>query len=146
MKLKSFTFTLAVLAAAIFFVSGCGSKPDVKTTAPEPVRFVVLEEGGYRWFVVISQVDYLPDNPPGAVIKIRNELDRNLTVDFDGPSHYTFSIGDKKDQTVNIRAGSYKLMASSPGITFIPKDYRYNYRDRYVYRQVWNREKLSTRY
>ncbi len=146
MKLKAFTlFTLFVLGIAFVFIAGCG-ETTVKTTPAEPVRFVVLEEGGYRWLVVITEMDYRPDSPPGALVEIRNDLDRNLTVDFDGPSHYTVSIGDRKDRSVRIDAGSYKLMASAPGLSFVPKDYRYTYRDRYVYRQVWRREKISTTY
>jgi hypothetical protein len=146
MKLKSFTLFVLVLAFGIFFISGCSSSPPVNTTPTEPVKYIVLEEGGFRWFVTITRVDCPAGNPPGAVVKIRNELDRNITLDFDGPSHYTFSIGDKKQQEVTIQAGSYKLMAAAPGLSFIPRDYKYTYSDGCIYMQVWKGEKLETKY
>jgi hypothetical protein len=148
MKRDDFRYYVLVMAIAMFFISGCSTNGNLRfnPTGVKPVQFVVLEEGGYRWFVVISEVNYLPNNPPGAVVLVRNELDRSITVDFDGPSHYTVSIGDKKEQEITIQPGDYKLMASAPGLSFVPRDYKYSYRDRYVYRQVWQREKLETKY
>lgn len=144
MKLK--IFVLCGIVLLLLILPGCtrinpGTEPGTNV-----VKYVVFEDAGYNWVVIISEVNYLPDNPPGAVIRIRNDLDRNLTLDFDGPSHYTVSIGDKSETKLEIQEGFYKIMASSPGIRYIPKDYKYFYRDRHVYTQVWQREKLTTTY
>lgn len=144
MKFK--IFVLCGIVLLLLILPGCTKvKPGTEPGA-NVVKYVVFQDAGYEWVVIIKEVEYLPDNPPGAVIKIRSDLDRNLTLDFDGPSHYTVSIGDKSERTLDVQEGFYKIMASSPGISFTPNDSKYFYADRHVYSQVWYREKLRTKY
>lgn len=97
MKLKSFTLFVLALVLGIFFVPGYSSSPLVTTTPKEPVRFVVLEGGGFKWYVVLPAVNYLTDTPSGAVIKIWNELDCNIVVDFEALHAIRFPLSIKKN-------------------------------------------------
>lgn len=137
MKLKFPMLFVLALVLGIFFVPGYSSNPPATITPKETVKVIVL---------ALSEVGYLTINSSRAVIIIRNELDSNIVVDFDGPSHYTFSIEYKKKREVTIQAGNYELIIAAPGLTYISKDYKYNFRDRFVYRQVWKCEILKTKY
>jgi hypothetical protein len=141
MKLK--IFALCGIALLLVVLPGC-TRVNIKTQ-PE-VKYVFFQDAGYEWVVIISQVSYLPNNPPGAIIKIRNTLDRNLTLDFDGTSHYGVSIGDNSEHTLEVKEGYYKIMASAPGLTYIPHDEKCFFMDRWVYNLRWVREKSTTRY
>jgi hypothetical protein len=141
MRLKIFTLCGIVLAMSL--LTGC--KKGVRIELPV-VRYVVFTDASYQWVAVIAMVKHLPTNPPGATLKIRNDLDRSLTLDFDGPSHYSISINDHSDTTLEIQEGSYKIMASAPGLAYIPSDIRPFFSDRCVYQWTWFREKLTRKY
>jgi hypothetical protein len=142
MKLKN--YLLFGVALLLFVLPNCTGTPPV--TEPSSEKYVLFQEVGYSWVVIITEINYLPNNPEGAVIKIRNSLDRSLTLDFDGPSHYTISIGDRKTKTIRIQEGSYQIMASAPGLSYVPKNRKYFFKDRYVYKQEWDREKTQVNY
>lgn len=142
MKLKIFLLFGAVLLLLV--LPNCTRINP--TTEPSSVKYLLFQDVVYNWVVNISEVKYLPHNPEGAIIKIRNSLDRTLTLDFDGPSHYMISIGDRTTRILRVHEGSYQIRASAPGLAFVPKNHRYFFKDRYVYKQVWGREKKQIAY
>ena len=61
-----------------------------------------------------------PTDSADALIIIMNNLDRAINIEFDGSSHYTETVGDRKEKSVTISPGSYKLLISAPGLNFTP--------------------------
>lgn len=144
MRLKIFVLCGMVLLLLVFY--SC-TRVDVKTEAgTNVVEHVVFKGNGYNWVIVISKMTYLPNNPPGAVIKISNTLDRNLNLDFDGTSHYTVSIGDNSEFTLEVKEGCYKIMASAPGLIYVPENRKDCFSDRWVYSVRWKRKDIITTY
>src|SRR4030042_5459559 len=95
----------------------CGDGDAVVTEPAGPTNLIsseqlVVDEEGRVWVVSLYKISYdTVNNPPDALIQIRNELDRNITLDFDGPSHYVVSIGDKKTHELKLQPGTYSIMA-----------------------------------
>jgi hypothetical protein len=149
MKQKLFLVALAVL---LLLLVKCGGNDKVVTEPAGPTNLIsseqlVVDEEGRVWVVSLYRVGYDEvNNPPDALIKIRNELDRNITLDFDGPSHYVVSIGDKKTHTLKLEPGTYKIMASAPGLKYVPREYGVTVEGFTLYEQVWKRSIKSTKY
>lgn len=149
MKQRIFLVSMAVL---LLLLVKCGggekvvSEPAGSTNLISSEQLVVDEEGRV-WVVSLYRVGYdQVNNPPDALVKIRNELDRNITLDFDGPSHYVISIGDNKTHTLKMEPGTYKIMASAPGLKYVPRDYGVTVEGYTLYEQVWKRSVKSTKY
>lgn len=142
----------AVCAVLVLFLFNCGGGSKVVTQAAGPTNLIsseqlVVDEDGRVWVVSLYKVGYDEvNNPPDAILKIRNELDRNITLDFDGPSHYVVSIGDKKTHTLKMQPGTYKIMASAPGLKYVPRDYGVTVDGYTLYEQVWRRTVKTTKY
>ena len=149
MKQKLFFVFVAVL---LMLLVKCGGGEKVVTEPTGPTNLIsseqlVVDEEGRVWVVSLYRVGYDEvNNPPDALIKIRNELDRNITLDFDGPSHYVVSIGDKKTHTLKLDPGTYKIMASAPGLKYVPREYGVTVEGYTLYEQVWKRSTKSTKY
>ena len=147
MKTKLIVLSFVLL---LLLFSGCGRK-DVDVT-PEQTNLIstmelVENDEGYIWVVYFYRMNCDNRvNAPGAIMNIRNELDRNITLDFDGPSHYVVSIGDKKTYKLKLQPGTYKVMASSPGLKFVPREYGITVDDYCMYQQLWKRTIRSTTY
>jgi hypothetical protein len=144
-KLIVLSFVLLLLV-----FTGCGKKGvDVE---PGPTNLIsttelVENDEGYIWVVYFYQMNCdTRVNRPGAIMDIRNELDRNITLDFDGPSHYVVSIGDKKTYRLELQPGTYKVMASAPGLKFVPREYGIAVEDFCMYQQLWKRTIRQTTY
>jgi hypothetical protein len=149
MKQRLFFIALCVL---VLFLFKCGGGDAVVTEPSGSTNLIsseqlVVDEEGRVWVVSLYRVSYDEvNNPPEAMIKIRNELDRNITLDFDGPSHYVVSIGDKKTHTLTLQPGTYNVMASSPGLKYVPRDYGITVEAYTLYEQVWKLSVKSTKY
>lgn len=148
--MKSKLFTLVALVMVFLLLMGCGRKEVVTTTGQTNLissQELVVDEEGRIWIVSLYRVGYDEvNNPPEAVIKIRNELDRNITLDYDGPSHYVVSIGDKKTHRLAVQPGTYRIMASAPGLKYVPREYGITVEGYTLYEQVWRRTVKTTKY
>lgn len=49
-------------------------------------------------------------------LDVRNNLDRSVSIDFDGASHYDLTVGDRRTERVKLPAGSYSMAVSAPGL------------------------------
>ncbi len=149
MRQKLFYVVCAVL---VLFLINCGRGEKVIIQPAGPTNLIsseqlVVDEEGRVWVVSLYRVGYDEiNNPPNAMIKIRNELDRNITLDFDGPSHYVVSIGDRKTHLLKLQPGTYKIMASAPGLKYVPGKYGVTVEGYTLYEQVWRRSIKSTNY
>jgi len=148
MKTKLLVVALILLMA--MFV-GCGRRTVVESE-PGPTNLVsttelVNNDEGHIWVVYLYRMNCdTAMNSPDAVMDIRNELDRNITLDFDGPSHYVVSIGDKKTYRIRLQPGTYTIMASSPGLKFVPREYGITVDGYCLYQQLWKRTVRETTY
>lgn len=148
--MKSKLFTFFGLLLVFLLLLGCGRREVETTTGPTNLissQELVVDEEGRIWVVSLYRIGYDEvNNPPDAVIKIRNELDRNITLDYDGPSHYVVSIGDKKTHRLVVQPGTYKIMASAPGLKYVPREYGITVEGYTLYEQVWRRTVKTTKY
>jgi hypothetical protein len=125
---------LAALIAMALTLAGCRTA-DSRMVCQHTVKFEDISE---VWIVRTYEVDCDKNDYPGeATIKFRNNLDRNITIDMDGPSHYEFSIGDRRDYKQTVQPGSYNIMAQAPGLRYIPENYSCTFEGHCVYEQEW---------
>jgi hypothetical protein len=69
-----------------------------------------------------------------SVLDVRNNLDRNLQLDMDGPSHNQVSVGNQNDYRTKVAPGSYRIRASAPAIAHVPGDFSYAFEANALYR------------
>lgn len=143
MKPRLFIFTGIVLILLI----GCGGYDTETEPAPPDNQSVILKTENYQWMAGFTLVDRNENSYPAeAVLVIHNRVDRNVTVDFDGPIHKTVSLGDNARKTINLSPGTYKIMASSPGLPYVPSDYGQTLEAYTKYSLVFTKKKLKTNY
>ncbi len=100
-----------LLVCAVTFVVGCGS-----SASTPPIGTV--GEGDYQEITMrIRDVGELDDEDvPYAVIEMRNGMNRSVSLDFDGPSHYETTLGDKRSSSLQVDGGSYDIRAKAPSL------------------------------
>lgn len=49
-----------------------------------------------------------------AVIDVKNEVDRAVTIDYEGARHYDMTVGDHRDASIQIESGTYRLRVAAP--------------------------------
>ena len=143
MRLKR--IIIALIPAVLLL--GCGGSNIESQPPPGEARTVILQTENYQWvagFQIVEQDE--SRYPAEAILVIQNRVDRNVTVDFDGPIHKTVSLGDKAQRTINLPAGTYKIMASSPGLPYVPSDYGQTLQSHTKYSLVFTKKKLKTSY
>lgn len=93
------------------------------TAAKEPWQVIAnavaaQDDNSVLRLILIKGEKMKEDSDP--LVKIMNSLDRNISIDFDGTSHYEVSVGDNKEIKRTFPAGKYKIMISAPGLKFVP--------------------------
>lgn len=118
---KNFVLIFMVLCLTFTYCGGGGQTVD---TSPQAYDMVMLNEENkqddltYLYLKVTKLAT--PTDSADALIIIMNNLDRAINIEFDGASHYTETVGDRKEKSVTISPGSYKLLISAPGLNFTP--------------------------
>jgi hypothetical protein len=105
-------FGVAALCLASWLTAQVGSEQVIARTIASQ------DDNSFLGLILIKGEDMNEDSDP--LVKIKNSLDRNISIDFDGPSHYEVSVGDNKEFKRTFPPGKYKLMISAPGLKFVP--------------------------
>jgi hypothetical protein len=105
-------FAVAILCLASWLTAAGGAEQVIARTIASQ------DDNSFLGLILIKGEDMNEDSDP--LVKIKNSLDRNISIDFDGPSHYEVSVGDNKEFKRTFPAGKYKLMISAPGLKFVP--------------------------
>jgi hypothetical protein len=51
----------------------------------------------------------------GAVLEVRNTLDRSVDIDFDGRSHHDLTVKDKRSENLKLPPGTYEVKVTASG-------------------------------
>lgn len=118
---KNFVLIFMVLCLTLTYCGGGGQSVD---TAPQPYDMVILnaqsEQDDLTYLYLKVTKLAVMTNSNDALVVIINNIDRAITAEFDGAAHYTESVGDRKEKSVTVSPGSYKLLISAPGLNFTP--------------------------
>ena len=55
-----------------------------------------------------------------ALIIVKNRLDRSVSLDFDGPSHYELNVGDQREGRLRVVPGLYRIRGAAAALASIP--------------------------
>ncbi len=100
------------------------------------------------WRVHIQRLEVGLDDTSKAVVEIKNELDRSITVEFGSTlSHYSPLVGDFSSIKIEVDKGTYDLRPSGPSLGSIPAQVTYSFEGGSLYKMTWSRshEKVSPR-
>jgi len=136
---------VAFCIALSLLVVSCRTGSDSKMISEQQVG---KDEFGNVWVARLFENDCDKDRHPGeaAVLDIHNNLDRNITLDFDGPTHHEISIGDKRAGTLKLEAGSYGVLINAPGLKYTPANFTYTVQGHCVYEMTWERILANTQF
>lgn len=139
---------LIFVALCLVFVY-CGGGRRVES-APQAYDTVILnaeskQDDGTVLVLKIIQLAK-PSDSSFPVIGIVNDLDRAVKLDFDGASHYTESVPDRREKKITIMPGSYKILVSAPGLLFTPPKESVNFMSNTMYVLGVNRLKEKVDY
>lgn len=144
---------LVLEIAAILLLSltmiHCG--PDDPVTEPEPEReqliaktVVAQDDGSILGLFFVQTGSSNEDEDP--LITIKNTLDRNIVIDFDGTSHYEVSLGDNKETKKTYPEGYYKIMISAGSFKFVPNKDKVEMEREHEYLLILRRIPIGTEY
>lgn len=80
------------------------------------------EPGTGRLSINLVLIANLPAGSPAethALIDVRNDMDRSVRVDFEGPSISEVSVGPHSTSTIRLDPGSYRVRGSGPALPSI---------------------------
>jgi hypothetical protein len=136
---------LALAALLVLLAPACKTSSGGKMISEKEVA---SDEFGNVWVARLYEEDCDKDRHPSdeATLNIRNNLDRNITLDFDGPDHHEISIGDKRTATLRLEHGSYGILLNAPGLKYAPGNFSYSLEGHCVYEMTWERIASRTQY
>lgn len=119
---KNFVLIFMALCLTLTYCGGGGGQ--MVDTAPQAYDMVILnaesEQDDLTYLYLKVTKLATPTDSADALVIIINNLDRAIKIEFDGASHYTESVGDRREKKITITPGSYKLLISAPGLNFTP--------------------------
>lgn len=139
-----------IFMALCLILSYCGGGGEPVQTAPVATDMTILsaqseqDDGTYLTLRVIQLAK--PSDSYSPIIGIVNDLDRAVRVDFDGASHYTESVPDRREKQITIMPGTYKILVSAPGLLFKPPKDSVNFMSNTMYVIGVNRLKEKVDY
>lgn len=90
---------------SMLLLAGC------ETSSPHQT---VAAGGGVQMDLYLTSKGVVAPPDDRAHVEIRNDLDRAVTLDFDGGRHYDLTVGDHRDASIDVEAGNYRIRASAP--------------------------------
>ena len=141
LKWSLIAFCIALTLLAVSCKTGSGSRMISE-------QQVGKDEFGNVWVARLFENDCDKDRHPAdaAMLDIHNDLDRNITLDFDGPTHHEISIGDKRTGTLKLEPGSYGVLVNAPGLKYTPANFTYTVEGHCVYEMTWERINSNTQF
>ena len=113
---------LIFMVLCLFFAY-CGGGRQIEPM-PQAYDMVILNTQSLQddGTVLVLKVVKLakPTTSSFPMIGIVNDLDRAVKLDFDGASHYTETVSDRREKKIEIMPGTYKILIAAPGLNFSP--------------------------
>jgi hypothetical protein len=127
----------------------CGGEDPVSEPEPEReqlvAKTVVAQDDGSILGLFFVQTGSSNENED-PLIMIKNTLDRNIVIDFDGTNHYEVSLGDHKETKKSFPEGWYKIMVSAGSFKFVPNKDKVEIEREHEYSLILRRIPIGTEY